>query len=171
MPPDDLHATLEEAVAAWAMSNPEGAAALRAEGAAAERLRMEREHEQALSQARSEGAAAEAARQRDVRSKTVPGFEALVEKLANDGRTTGQQASDQIVAAIQEQCRNSTGRWTASAPEPMEFAAASDGEHEKAPPEIDPQVLAQRIRDIQAANPGMNTVKAAAQARKTLIGG
>lgn len=61
------------------------------------------EAEGLISAAREEGltVGADAERQRinDVRAQSLPGHESLVEKLAFDGKTTGPEAAQQIVAA------------------------------------------------------------------------
>jgi hypothetical protein len=56
---------------------------------------------------------------------------------------------------------------------PLAFVASTTSEEEakaKDPDSIDPKELAKRIREIQAANPSMNTLAAAAEARKSLYG-
>lgn len=53
----------------------------------------------AVSAARAEGAAAELQRIKDVRAQLIPGHEALVEELAFDGKSTGADAAQAIVAA------------------------------------------------------------------------
>jgi len=47
----------------------------------------------------AEGAAAECQRVIDVKAQTIPGHEALVETMVADGKTTGAQAAQAIVAA------------------------------------------------------------------------
>jgi len=53
----------------------------------------------AVSAARVEGAAAERQRITDVRAQLIPGHEALIEELAFDGKSTGADAAQAIVAA------------------------------------------------------------------------
>jgi len=65
-----------QVAANWSAENPEAAAVLRAEGAAGERERIAA-----------------------VRAQSLPGHEALIEKLAADGLTTGPEAAVQVVAA------------------------------------------------------------------------
>lgn len=48
------------------------------------------------------GAAAERARIQGVRAQSMPGHEALIEKLAFDGHTTGEQAAVALVSAMRE---------------------------------------------------------------------
>lgn len=52
-----------------------------------------------LDAARAEGAAAERQRITDVRAQSLPGHEALVERLAMDGKTTGPEAAAAVLAA------------------------------------------------------------------------
>jgi signal peptide peptidase SppA len=67
-----------QTAAQWAAENPEAAALLRAEGATGERDRIAA-----------------------VRAQLLSGHEALIEKLAADGVTTGAEAALQVVAAAQ----------------------------------------------------------------------
>lgn len=64
---------------------------------------LERDHAELFAQLRAEftagGAAAERARIAAVREQTLPGHEALVERLAADGRTTGPEAAAAVLAA------------------------------------------------------------------------
>lgn len=52
------------------------------------------------------GAAAERQRIIDVRSQLIPGHEALIEEMANDGKTTGPEAAVKVLAA-EKVARNS----------------------------------------------------------------
>lgn len=67
---------------------------------------LEREHTALFNQLqatfRQEGAAAELARITSVRAQALPGHEALIERLAFDGKTSGDQAAAAIVAAERE---------------------------------------------------------------------
>lgn len=66
------------------------------------------QHDTALATARSEGASAEQARIADVRAQLIPGHEPLIEQLAADGKTTGPEAAQAIVAA-EKKARNQAG--------------------------------------------------------------
>lgn len=166
---------LPEAVAAWAADpeNQQGADLLRAQGAAAERERLSAEHQAALASARAEGVAAGAVAERDraagVRSQCVPGFEALVETLASDGKTSPAEAAMAICAAMREQASAAAAANAAGAPAPVPFAAApSVSEEAKGPEDIDPKVLARRIRELRAADPSLSLLAANAQAKASL---
>jgi signal peptide peptidase SppA len=141
-----------ELAAEWAAENPEAADALRAEGAVAETQRVN-----------------------DVRAQLVPGHEALIEQFAADGQTTGDEAARAIVRAEREvratQAEQRAGEGVAPLPE----APAPEGLEAKTPepaPELDPQALAVRARQIvkEAAANGqtISTPAAVAQARREL---
>jgi signal peptide peptidase SppA len=72
-----------QTAAQWAAENPEAAAVLRAEGAFGERDRIAA-----------------------VRAQSLSGHEALIERLAADGVTTGAEAALQVVAAAQLRHQN-----------------------------------------------------------------
>ena len=163
---------LKERVAQWAAENPEGAAALRAEGAAQERVRLGAEHEAALAAASAAGAQRERERVAAIRAVVPPGFEALTEKLVADG-SSADDAAHAVCAAVREEAKTAATVNAAGVVAPVGFVAAPTGEEEakaKDPDSIDPQELARRIREIQASNPSMNTLAAAAEARKSLYG-
>ena len=166
------HANLEEAVAAWAMQCPAGAAALRAEGAAAERETIMSGMEARLAAARLEGANAEAERSTAVRAQAVPGQEALVEQLASDGQTSPEQAAVKILAAVRMQMVAQAAAHQAGAPAALEFTEPSDARADGGgDAEIDPKVLAERIQEVMAANPGMNILAAKTKAMNTITPG
>jgi len=52
-----------------------------------------------LTEGQAQGAAAERKRIADVKAQLIPGHEALIDSLIADGKTTGEQAAIQIVAA------------------------------------------------------------------------
>jgi hypothetical protein len=163
---------LKEKVAAWASDNPDGAAALRAEGAAQERARLESAHREALAAATADGARMERERVASIRAVVPPGFEALAEKLVAEG-STADQAAHAVCAAVREQGVAAARANAAGVIPPLTFVASTTSEEEakaKDPDSIDPKELARRIREIQAANPSMNTLAAAAEARKSLYG-
>lgn len=80
---------------------------------------------QIQAEARAAGAQAEAARVADVRSHSMKGHEALVEKLAADGKTTGPEAAMQILAA-EKAAQAAAGKAFVEddAPKPAKTAAA-----------------------------------------------
>lgn len=52
-----------------------------------------------LDEGKSQGAAAERQRIIDVRAQLIPGHEAIIEEMANDGKTTGPEAAVRVLAA------------------------------------------------------------------------
>lgn len=142
----------QELAAEWAAENPEAAAALRAEGAVAETQRVN-----------------------DVRAQLVPGHEALIEQLAADGQTTGDEAARAIVRAEREVRATQAEQRVVEGVAPLPEAPAPEGLEAKTPepaPELDPQAMAVRARQIvkEAAANGqtISTPAAVAQARREL---
>jgi hypothetical protein len=134
-PPNGSISTMNitEQVAQWAAENPDGAAALRAEGAATERARMSAEHETALASALVQGAATERERIAGIRSAALPGHEALVEQFVADGHTTPGEAALAINQAERQTLEAAARANTTSAPTPVVFAAAGDAGLETKP--------------------------------------
>jgi hypothetical protein len=131
-----------QTTAEWLAANPEVVASLRAEGAAAERQRIA-----------------------DVRARSLPGHEALIERLAADGKTSGVEAGDAVLAAEKAglasvaQARQSDG-----APN-VPYAPAPDGSHEAKPgkafafsgvfgPGVDEDAIHTSALAYQAEHPG-----------------
>lgn len=143
----EVHMTPTEAAAKFAAENPEAAALLRAEGATAETKRAA-----------------------EVRAAALPGHEALIERLAADGKTTGAQAALAVVAAEQaNRAAQATAR-TADAPKPVQqvpveadanadtaqvAASASKGDLL-----TNPAALDKAARAYQAKNPGTDYLAA-----------
>ena len=125
--------TPQELAAKFAAENPEAAAILRTEGQAA----AEADNADALAAARAEGAQAERDRIQAVRAQALAGHEELIETLAMDGKTTGEQAAVAILAA--EKARvTAAGEARFSKAEPIaqgaaEGDAAAEGEKKQAP--------------------------------------
>lgn len=114
---------------------------------------LERDHSALFAALRSEfmaaGAAAEIARIQAVRAQSLPGCEALIEKLAFDGRTTGPEASMAIVVAQREALASAGRAHHADAPAAVPNASQSAAEAEKDKP-------AKRQPNYQAAYAGLN---------------
>ncbi len=80
--------------------HPDLCAALQAEGKAVADAEAEARGKAAgIEEGRSLGATAERQRIMDVRAQLIPGHEALIEGLANDGNTTGPEAAVKVLAA------------------------------------------------------------------------
>lgn len=156
-------------VAAWANENPEGAAVLRAEGAAAERSRMAQEHATALAAAQELGAAAERERVSLIRTTVPPGYGALADALIADG-STPEQAAFAVCAAVTKE-QQAAASAAQAAPPAIEFVSATAKAEENKPDldKVDPKVLAARILEIRASNPSLNILDAASQARNSIL--
>jgi signal peptide peptidase SppA len=97
---------------------------------------LERDHAALYAQLRSEflaeAAAAERARIVAVREQSLPGHEALIERLAFDGHTTGPEAAAAVLAAERASRTAAAAAHFADAPQPIPGAAApSDAPRDK----------------------------------------
>lgn len=179
-PVESSMSSLSEEVASWAAKNPDAANALRAEGAASEREKFAPELEAAKATARAEGAASEAQRAAEVRAQSLPGHEALIERLAADGRTTGPEAAQAVLAAERQLRANASTTRNEQAPAPLAFAVAPEkekGSESVANPNVDfalAQSLASRAQQIEdeakAAGRSINTLQAIEMAKTEHFG-
>lgn len=80
------------------------------------------ENAEAAAMLRAEGAEAERARIQAVREQTMPGHEALIEALAFDGKTTGPEAAVQVLAAERARVSGAAAARAAEAPAPVPTA-------------------------------------------------
>ena len=113
----------------WALENPEAAAVLRAEGAAAEVQRVA-----------------------DVRAQLVPGYEALIDQLAGDGQSDGAAAAMAIVRAEQQLRANQVQARFTDSQAPLEQASAPDGLEtppKEEPVALNPIEVAAKAREIK----------------------
>lgn len=143
----EVHMTPTEAAAKFAAENPEAAALLRAEGATAETKRAA-----------------------EVRAAALPGHEALIERLAADGKTTGAQAALAVVAAEQaNRAAQATARRDDAPPPvkqvPVEADANADTAQVAASASkgdllTNPAALDKAARAYQAKNPGTDYLAA-----------
>lgn len=83
-----------------------------------------KDHPEAHSLILAAGASAERDRIAAVRAQLIPGHEALVEKLAADGSTTGEKAAMLMVAAERERTADISRRRLADVPAPVAEAPA-----------------------------------------------
>lgn len=124
--------TPTEAAAQFAAENPEAAALLRAEGRSAELQRVA-----------------------DVRAAALPGHEALIERLASDGTTTGAAAAMAVLAAERTARQAALTARRADAPPPVQTEAV-----EQTPPPVASTADAslRRASAVLAADPyaGLN---------------
>lgn len=129
-----------------------------------------------LSAIRAEGAAAERQRIQDVRAQSLPGHEALVEQLAMDGKTTGAEAAVKVLAAEREIVAGKKQQIITDAPAPVP-TAADEGEGAgatastaKAPEgftfSADRAKLDAAAKEYMAANPGVTYLAAVKAVQK-----
>lgn len=135
-----------QVAADWAAENPEAAAMLRAEGAAGERDRIAA-----------------------VRAQSLPGHEALIEKLAADGKTTGPEAAVQVVAADRVRQQNLAQARLNDAIDPIPQAPVSMaaetqttrlGVNGVIDASTDAAALDRAAKEYQAAHPGTDYIAA-----------
>lgn len=115
--------TPNEAAAEWQAANPEAAAVLRAEGAESERQRIAA-----------------------VRGQAMAGHEALIDKLAADGHTTGPEAAVAVLAAERSLRANQAAIRQVEAPPAVPFAPAPEA-LEAEPQAAKPEPTAQELAD------------------------
>ena len=137
----------------WLAANHEVVASLRAEGAAAERQRIA-----------------------DVRARSLPGHEALIERLAADGRTSGLEAADAVLAAEKANLTNRAAVRMVDAAPSVSYAPAPEALSEaKTPERIEPTAMemANRAKELvakaKADGRTLSVTDAVAQARRELI--
>lgn len=137
--------TPQEQVAAFAAENPEAVALIRAEGATAERARVQA-----------------------VRQQVMPGHEALIERLAFDGTTSGPEAAMAVVQAERARLAAMSASRASDGPAPVPQAPAVD---DRTPPvntagpngslvRGDRQQLHAEALAYQAAHPGTSYIAA-----------
>jgi signal peptide peptidase SppA len=153
--PKGVAMTPQELVAKIAAENPEAAALLRAEGAAI-------------------GAESERQRIAAVREQLMPGHEALIERLAADGKTTGPEAAMAVLAAERSARQAQATARAADAPQPVKLDPAPDAPEGEKPAATarevvaDAAVIAARARGLvveaKAAGRFLSFTDAVAQA-------
>jgi capsid assembly protease len=84
------------------------------------------ENADAAALVRAEGAEAERARIQAVREQSMPGHEKLIEQLAFDGKTTGPEAAVQVLAAERAKINGAAQARMADAIEPVAQAVTED---------------------------------------------
>jgi signal peptide peptidase SppA len=149
----DENQTTPQTTAEWLAANPEVVASLRAEGAAAERQRIA-----------------------DVRARSMPGHEALIDRLAADGRTSGLEAADAVLAAEKANLANRAAVRMVDAAPSVSYAPAPEALSEaKAPERIEPTAIemANKAKELvakaKADGRTLSATDAVAQARRELI--
>lgn len=112
------------------------------------------------------GAAAERQRITDVRAQSLPGHEALVERLAFDGVTTGAQAAAAVITAERERITAQGTALRNEAPQPLALVpgATVTKPEGKAMSKTELDAAAKKY---QAANPGTDYVSAVKAVQST----
>jgi len=118
----DRVSTLEEVIAGLSNSTPSKGAIMAEENITRDSLAQH--YPQIVAALQAEGAAAERARIQDVEAQALPGHEALIAALKFDGATTGAQAAVQVLAAERHINLVRLDRLHADAPTAVPHAAA-----------------------------------------------
>jgi hypothetical protein len=151
-----IHETLEDepVLPVANASNPtsdKGIVMPQADNTPITREALERDHSALFAQLRTEfmtaGASAELARITAVRAQGLPGHEALVERLAMDGKTTGPEAAALVVAAHRVSLSAAAAAHAGDAPKPV---PTDVGAGDDKPPSKEAQV--QQANAYAAAN-------------------
>lgn len=117
MPPEQFDQTSTTQASATATAVAQAVASLTPEA-------LEQSNPQLAATLRQQGAAAERQRITDVRAQVLPGHEALIERLAFDGTTTGPQAAMAVLAAERQTLSAAAAAHAADAPPAANHAAA-----------------------------------------------
>ena len=109
--------------------------------------------------ARAEGAAAERDRIAQVRAQSLPGHEALIERLAFDGKTSGPEAASVVLKAERDRLGEQAAKLTSDAPKPLALVPSASVDKPAA------QVMSKQELDTAAkqhmkAHPGVDYVSA-----------
>lgn len=117
MPPEQFDQTSTTQASATATAVAQAVASLTPEA-------LEQSNPQLAATLRQQGAAAERQRITDVRAQVLPGHEALIERLAFDGTTTGAQAAMAVLAAERQSLSAAAAAHASDAPPAANHAAA-----------------------------------------------
>lgn len=131
--------TPQEVAAKFAAENPQAAALMRADGAAAEQARVAA-----------------------VRAQILPGHEALIETLAADGKTTGPEAAMAVLAAERSKTEAAAKARLADALPPVKTEATEEPTKPAAKGDVlnNPEALDKVARDYMAAHKGVDYLAA-----------
>lgn len=100
-------------------------------------------YNEGLLKGREEGRKAEVDRIQSVKAQSIPGHEALIEKLMFDGISTGADAAIQIVQAEKDLRSNAHQSFQASAPDPVKTPPV---EEQEAKPKADNMTAEEKIK-------------------------
>lgn len=136
--------TPQEMAAEFAANEPDAAALLRAEGATGERDRVAA-----------------------VREHAMPGYEALIDEMVADGKTTGPEAAMRVLGAVKADSKRVAEERRADALPPVKQRAADEPEQERVPARADGRpvdIARARIDSMakryQAEHPGTDYIAA-----------
>ena len=130
------------------------------------------ENPEAAALIRAEGAQAEMARVKSVREQAMPGHEALIEKLAADGSSTGADAAMAIVSAERKVRADAVNARTEDAKPPVNAPAAETDTAKQTTAAKkgdllnDPEALDKAATAYQAAHPGTDYLAAVQAVQK-----
>lgn len=129
----DEVSTLEAVIAGLSGKTTKGASMSASAGTPApekpaiDRAYLAANHPELLTALHAEGATAERARILGIQALAIPGHEALVAALVEDGHTTAAEAAVQILQAEKKANKTRADNMAADAPAPAPFAAAPEG--------------------------------------------
>ena len=103
---------------------------------------LERDHAALVAQIKSEGAKAEMERAASVRALSIPGFEALIETMAGDGKTTPEQAAMALIHAQKQEAKAAADAHFEDAPAAAPAAAVTDQAQVKTPQQLAAEIAA-----------------------------
>lgn len=106
------------------------------------RASLERDHAALVAQIKAEGAKAEMERAAGVRALAVPGYEALIETMAADGKTTPEQAAVAVLQAQKKDAADAKAAHFADAPAAAPAAAVTDKTEVKTPQQKAAEIVA-----------------------------
>ena len=112
-----------------------------------------------LDAARAEGAAAERERITQVRAQSLPGHEALIERLAFDGKTTGPEAASVVLKAERDRLGQQAASLASDAPQPLALVPSASVEKPTGVV-MSKQELDTAAKEHMKAHPGVDYVSA-----------
>jgi signal peptide peptidase SppA len=127
------------------------AAPYNAKGKTMDRETLLAAHPDLAESIRAEGAQAERQRIDDVAAQSMPGHESLIASLKADGKTTGAEAAMQVLAAEKQKLAGIAAQLTAEAPNPVPHAAEEAAATELKDPR---EALHAKAKQYQADHPG-----------------
>jgi len=130
-------------------------------GSSVNKDQIEAQHPALAAELRAEGAAAERSRIQAIEAQTIAGHEALINTLKFDGKSTGGDAAMAVLAAEKASRTAHAAAAANEAPKPLALtppAAVSQAEEEKKP--LSRADLDAKAKEYMAANPGVGYVAA-----------